>query len=366
MNTLLDVIDGAEESGSDSYNAPHCPNCGRGEDRLVIWPESGETGRVWCRHCDWGRRGHPDGSIDGIEYLRRVEGMSFREACDFFGVEKEVKGDTVAQTENDSTDSVSIAVSAPPEDTSSTTWTEYEPPPDAWRDAAKSFCAKCKNELWSDSAAGRSAREYLHGRGLNDETIRAAGLGANTNDKWPAKREWGLEEEGKVWLPRGVVIPWGDGDGISGVNIRRPSGDIEPEAEEQWKRRKYQRATGPSAPMYGVQWIHEPRPVVLVEGEFDALAVQQQAADICFPVATGSTGGARRERWRQLLANAPLVLVSFDSEEAGEGAAREWISALPNAVRWHPHATDTSDMLEEGKDLRMWVRCGIQAARRSL
>lgn len=358
MNTLDDLIDGAEKNGSHSYNAPHCPSCGRGEDRLVIWPKSGDTGRVWCRRCEWGG--------DGIQYLRDARGMSFREACDFFGVEKEVKGDPAAQTENDSPDSVTIAVDAPPEDTSRTTWTEYEAPPQTWRDAAKAFCAKCKNELWSDSAAGRSAREYLHERGLNNETIRAAGLGANPNDRWPTKDEWGLDSEGKVWLPRGVVIPWADEGGVSGVNIRRPDGDIEPDAEEQWKRRKYQRAAGPSAPMYGVQWIHEPRPIVLVEGEFDALAVQQKAADICFPVATGSTGGARREKWRQLLANAPLVLVSFDSEEAGETAAREWISALPNGIRWPPHANDTGEMLEHGRDLRMWVQCGIQAARRTL
>lgn len=367
MNTLLDAIDGAEKNGSESYNAPRCPNCGRGEDRLVIWPESGDTGRVWCRRCDWGRRRHPDGSIDGIEYMRRVEGMSFEEACEFFGVEKKVSGDSTAKSAQDSApDSTSITVQAPPEDTSRTEWKPYEPPPDEWQSAAESFCVKCKDELWSDSPAGQSARQYLHGRGLSDETIKAAGLGANPKDRWPTKRQWGLDAEGKVWLPRGVVIPWADENAVCGVNIRRPDGDIQPDAEDQWKRRKYQRAAGPSAPMYGVQWIQEPKPIVLVEGEFDALSVQQEAADICYPVATGSTGGARRERWRQLLADAPLVLVSFDAEEAGENAAREWISALPNAVRWHPHATDTSEMLEAGKDVRMWVRCGIQAARRSL
>lgn len=148
--------------------------------------------------------------------------------------------------------------------------------------------------------------------------------------------EWGLEGEGNLWLPPGVVIPWADSEGVSSVNTRRPSGNVEPGADDQWKRWKYQRAAGLSAPMYGVQWIGDPMPIVLVEDEFDALAVQQQADDICRPVATGSTGGARRKRWRKLLANVPAVLIAFDAEEPGENAAREWTSALPNAIRWPP------------------------------
>ena len=359
MNTLLDAVDNAEKNGSDSYNAPHCPNCGTGEDRLVVWPESGDTGEVWCRRCHW--------KEDGIGYVRKVKGMSFGQACELFGVEKEVSGDSTANSEDEPAPKrPTMTVEAPPEDTSTTSWSEYEPPSGTWRAAAQSFCEECRDRLWSSSKAGTAARESLHGRGLTEDTITATGLGVNQKDRWPTREEWGLEGEGKVWLPRGVVIPWSDGDGVSSVNIRRPDGDVEPDADDQWKRRKYQRAAGPSAPLYGVQWIHDPMPIVLVEGEFDALAVQQKANDICRPVATGSTGGARRKRWRKLLANAPVVLVAFDSEEPGEEAAREWTSALPNAIRWHPHATDTSEMLEEGKDLRMWVRCGLQAARQSL
>jgi len=51
-------------------------------------------------------------------------------------------------------------------------------------------------------------------------------------------------------------------------------------------------------------------------------------------------------------------------ERRGEEASRAWIESLPNDIRWPPHVDDTGEMLVEGKDLRMWVRCGIQAARR--
>lgn len=371
MNTLLDVIDGAEKNGTDSYNAPHCPNCGRGEDRLVIWPNSGETGRVYCRNCDWGRSTHPEGSVDGIEYMRRVEDMSFRQACEFFGVEKEVSGDGAPSNGTENTEDAGsgraeLNVRSRPEDTSGVSWSSYDPPGETWREAAEAFCMECKDRLWNGGRAAESALNYLHNRGLSNETIEAAGLGVNDSDRYPPRKDWGLEGDGKVWLPRGVVIPWADSGGVSGVNIRRPKGDIKPGANEQWKRRKYQRAPGPSAPLYGVQWIYESRPIVLVEGEFDALAVQEVAGDICFPVGTGSTGGARRQKWRDMLADAPAVLVSFDDERPGEEAARAWIESLPNGIRWPPHADDAGEMLEQGKDLRMWVRCGIQAARKMI
>jgi len=67
-----------------------------------------------------------------------------------------------------------------------------------------------------------------------------------------------------------------------------------------------------------------------------------------------------------MLADAPAVLVSFDDECPGEEASRAWIESLPNGIRWPPHADDAGKMLEQGKDLRMWVRCGIQAARKMI
>jgi len=377
MSTLLDVIDGAEKSGTDSWNAPHCPNCGTGEDRLVIWPESGETGRVYCRKCDWGRSTHPEGPIDGIEYLRRAEGTSFRKACEFFGVERKAcKDGTTSGDGGPESDGESYPDGASETDHSldkseGPAWKEYSPPGQTWRISARRFCSKCKERLWSRSGAAQSALEYLRSRGFLDHTIRNAGLGVNPEDRFPKRTEWGLppiEDRrggGKIWLPRGVVIPWADSEGVSNVNIRRPDGDVVPNAEETWKQRKYQQAAGPWSPLWGVQWLTAETPAILVEGEFDALAIRQEAADLCVPVATGSTGAARRRKWYEMLSNVPLVLVAFDSEDAGEEASQVWTAALPNGHRWHPHAGDPSEMLESGKDVRMWVRCGLTAAHRA-
>ena len=69
-------------------------------------------------------------------------------------------------------------------------------------------------------------------RGLKDETIRAASLGYNPTDIWEDQETWGLPPEtgdnGKlkrIWLPRGITIPWRSGGHIWRVNIRQPAGD---------------------------------------------------------------------------------------------------------------------------------------------
>jgi len=366
MNTLLDVIPDAKKAGSDSYNAPHCPECGKGHDRLVIWPENGDTGNVWCRHCGYGSRDAPEGYVDGIQYLRDAEGYTFAEACDFFGVDRGDSSPTVrpSRPQKDEKHKMDEKHTAPTSEEAASEeahgWRDYTPPPEPWKREALHFCLECKGALHADTDAARSARAYLHGRGLNDDTIDAAGLGLNPSARYPSRQEWGLDGDGKVWLPRGIVIPWGDGSSVIGVNIRRPEGDVTPDGEP-WEQRKYQRAAGAGSPLYGVMW-KPPRPVVLVEGEFDALAITQSAGDLVNALATGSTSGARRAQWLRLLRSAPTVLVAFDAEEAGETAAREWLHVLPNAIRWHPHGKDAAEMLETGQDLRMWVRYGLKAA----
>src|SRR5262245_11048403 len=60
--------------------------------------------------------------------------------------------------------------------------------------------------LWGDD--GAEALAYVRGRGLTNETIRAAHLGYSPGGRFPA----------------GIVIPWGRPGAWRFVNIRRPEG----------------------------------------------------------------------------------------------------------------------------------------------
>ncbi len=76
-------------------------------------------------------------------------------------------------------------------------------------------------------------------------------------------------------------------------------------------------------------------------------------------VAAGTTGG-RLERWIGRLALSSIVLLGFDADEAGDTAAAWWLKTLgTRAKRWWPYWDDPSAMLQDGADLRTWIREGL-------
>jgi DNA primase len=234
------------------------------------------------------------------------------------------------------------------------------PPSPAWQTRAHEFINSSQRLLWQDGARpAQAALRYLRGRGFSDVTIRHARLGVNPRARYESASAWGLDTDRKVWLPRGIVIPWLHDGHAWGLNIRRPNGDLKDEGEG-WEVRKYHRILGSANALYNADEI-DGRPVVMVEGEFDALAVQQESKQVA-AVATGSTAWARKPRWRALLRTTPRVLVAFDAEEAGEQASRYWLRALPAATRWRPHLHDASAMLRAGLDVARWVDEGLDVA----
>lgn len=334
--TILDLIGRdvplhrVANTGGGEWAGP-CPWCG-GEDRFRVWPFEGEHGRYWCRQCE--RSG------DAIQYLRERHGLSFKEACERLGIEKRYLRKCPTSVKQPS---------------KSTPLQGVECPNEAWQREALAFCKECERILWSDK--GKKALAWLQGRGFEEETIRSARLGYNPSDRRYRREQWGLEPEqdrnGKpkmVWLPRGIVIPWWVEGKLWKVNIRRPKGDP-----------KYIQAAGSKMALYNADQINAAKPAMLLEGEFDVLTVQQYAGDLITPVATGSAQGGRRIRWVAKLALAPLVLVSFDADGAGEEASRWWLNVLEDAKRWRPFWNDANTMAQEGGNIRLWVELGIGA-----
>lgn len=156
------------------------------------------------------------------------------------------------------------------------------------------------------------------------------------------------QDHKKIWLPKGVVIPWTVKDDLWRVNVRRFEGDP-----------KYCGPAGSGNGLYNADGLKPGKPAILVEGELDALSIAQVAGDLVTPVATGSTGGSRRALWEVLLSLCSVVLIAYDADDAGDDAWKYWRDALPNARRWRPVFGDANAMLQGGFDLRAWVLVGI-------
>lgn len=315
------------------YHGP-CPWCGddgKGDkaDRFIIWPAEG---RYLCRRC--GKKG------DDIQFVREYKHMGYREACEYLDYGEKDIHHNHHNHHNDFTHQINHNHEQP-----------LQPPCEQWLEQAWPFLLSCQEKLWSD--AGARALAWLHGRGLTDVTIRAAGLGYCDRDHYAVRAAWGLAPEttkdGKpkgLWLPRGVVIPWQIDGELWGVRIRRPVGDP----------KYYLIPGGQAAGLFNADQVKAEQPAIIVEGEIDALTICQAGYAA---VATGSTHGARRARWIMRLATADPILVAYDNDDAGNEAAAYWLSALPNAKRWRPYWSDANQMQQDGADVRAWIAAGL-------
>lgn len=338
-DALLASIDLLALTGADPRPAAHtnggehkgpCPLCG-GHDRLAVWPRhpSGR-GRWWCRQCGQGG--------DAIDLVRTRDGLTFPEAVRALG------GDPAAMSRcRPAPGSVQApAVSRPPEPPRPS-----DPPSTAWQARATAIAERARARLWEPDSW---ALGELRRRGFSDEVIRSAGLGDVAKGWRDPGRLWGLGEEMRVWIPRGILIPWVAGGQLWRLNIRRPSEDGDP---------KYIGPAGWTNSLYNVDAVRPDRPVIMVEGELDALTIQQAAGDLVTPVATGSAVGGRVLRWIARLATASAVLVAFDADPPGDRAVAYWTDVLPNARRWRPYWSDANAMATGGADLRGWISAAL-------
>jgi DNA primase len=306
------------------YAGP-CPFCHAGDDRLRVWPSppSG-TGRWWCRVCD--RCG------DAITYVRLRDGLGFGAAC------RQLELGTPQSSARREP-----VIALPPE--------LVVPPPLLWQQQAQAVVHRAKRALWPST--GQRPFDWLRGRGLTRLTVLHAELGYHPDERWDAPGEWGLSgEHAKVWLPRGIVVPWFVDGVLWKLVIRRP--------HDNDGRGKYIAVSGSSNALYCADTLVPGKSAIITEGVFDALAVQQVAGDLVAAVATGTTW-ARRMRWITRLALCRPILVAHDADGAGEVAANYWCDVLhPHAHRWRPLVDDPATMLACNVDLRAWIEAGLQ------
>lgn len=167
-----------------------------------------------------------------------------------------------------------------------------------------------------------------------------------------------LNENGnpkKVWLPVGVTIPTYQGDKLVRLKIRRTDKSIEESIKAHRSVQKYVAVTGikKCLSIYGDTSL----PVALVlESEFDALLVQQQASDLVFCVALSGSAQPLDKETYDIIANTPTVLFCPDYDEAGAAAWNAWKDKFPHIqCLLTPEEKSPGDEYIAGLDIREWL-----------
>ena len=323
-----------------------CPLCRAGDDRFHVWPDhpSGKA-RWWCRHCD--KNG------DLADYLQQVRGWGVKESLEEAGV----------------ADSPLPGRSPQPE--------QPKPPASPWQERAREFTQYAQKQLWAES--GLKAREYLHTeRGLKGETIRHFGLGYNPKAVYDRPVEkWGLSEGKSVYLSQGIVIPCQANGMLWYVQVRRPTASDAGKQDSLAARLgnvvefrpavKYWSVKGnQGTALFGADGLPgDGKPLLLCEGEFDAMLAWQELRD---KVDVATFGGASKgnsgipARWLLRLLPYTLILAAYDVDANGAGdkgaAALARRSRRVRRIRV-PKGSDLTDFWRQGGDLRAWLESSL-------
>ncbi|RQW89909.1 MAG: alpha helicase [Geobacter sp.] len=331
-------------SKGGEYHGP-CPKCG-GNDRFIVWPERNS---FWCRQCEW--------NGDDIEALRVLESLSCKEA--FARVGRECgKEDCVVREKCTGTPqphrehATTATVPAVPA-------TENRPavadsPADIWRGKAEKLVAYAHDQL----LASAEKLEYLSGRGLDHDAVVKYHLGILPQDNYRDRSSWGLpveiKENGKpkkLWLPKGIVIPFFFGAHLHRVRIRRDEviGDSS----------RYYWVPGSGNDVVVLSPGHQV--AVIVESDLDGLLVDHLAGDMASTIPLGTSSAKPKEAAVRALDEAVVILVALDADEAGLKAWKWWRENYhQKAVRWPvPVGKDPGEAYQQGVDIRAWILAGL-------
>lgn len=201
---------------------------------------------------------------------------------------------------------------------------------------------------------------WLMARGIDEVTAKAFKLGwidgKNGKDLFRARAAWGLPPEKRedgtdkpLWIPRGLVIPWCAIDGVHRVRIRRPTGDP-----------RYYVIPGSAMSCFMMPRAYVHRAYIVVESELDAIMLDAQVGDLCGVVALGNSSRKPDHHVWLALRQAAVVLLSLDTDPAGEKGARWYADRLPRArVYPAPAGKDPGEAYEQGVDIREWIMAGL-------
>jgi DNA primase len=238
-------------------------------------------------------------------------------------------------------------------------WYTPEPPDyptDQWMTGAARIAERATTQLLSNQGMEIGCA-YLYRRGLTDDTIHAAQLGYIPVLRKPvAGTVCGIDRT--IYLPHGIGVPWHLDDKIVRYQIRR----LKSRHGQKMSQIPLPDDAKPNPLYFPAATLIPGRPTVLVEGEIDALSIWQSAGDRVNVAATGSVAWARTMRNALTLAKSSIVLLAFDSDNAGDNAVAYWRDVLPKTKRIYvPFAKDANELLQVAGDsvVRKWVESEV-------
>lgn len=253
----------------------------------------------------------------------------------------------------------------PPTPTKRPAWQDLE-----WQGAVDRVVREAEAFLWS--RPGRPALDWLRARGIDDATARRFRLGFNPADFNTEPLDvLGLDKRNRpqgLWVRRGVTIPWvrpgswydcpdDSAPRWVGCNVRRLADDFtDPDKPKYW-------ALSGSDRGHGYPWgeCSAPgEPLLVCEGEFDALTAWQEVGHVVNVASFGGAGQkALSDDARALMAACPDWLLTFDQDDAGDAAAREMTRRSPHRCKrlfLPAGANDLNDLRRSGGSVLEWLR----------
>lgn len=249
-------------------------------------------------------------------------------------------------------------------------------PPGPWADRiwqveAERIIVEAERVLWS--SAGRDALDWLRARGLLDFTIRRFQLGfiaeTNHSEVVPALGLDQHQRPKRINAMRGITIPWAHpeawypanesppGPRWAGCNVRRLAADVFGPLPSTMEKCMAFAGSHRGYP-YPHADLVPGLPLLLAEGEWDAMIAWQELGWIANIATIGGTKGEPRIATLDSFAACPHWLLALHNDPAGNESAKQWAkrSQGKSFRLMLPPNVDLNDMHLGGMDLRDWLR----------
>ena len=232
------------------------------------------------------------------------------------------------------------------------------PPTSAWQARAWALIERAEDALWDHR--GKNALAWLQARGLNDLSICAAHIGYIPKDFRDKAEAWGTpnDDPHPLYFHEGILIP--GVIGATGWYLKmRPTHPRDGQ--------KYKHVRGGRQALYLADTMANDMPVVVCEGELDALLLLQHIRNISSVVTLASaTGDLNLATWGIYLLRPSSFILAQDRDEAGEKGAQK-MNWLHNSIRLRIPALregdkDITDYYKSGGSLPALIQDALAGA----